>query len=279
MYSDVKRTRRQRLTVLGAVAVVLCVTSLAGVTSLPVGIVAGLLVLVVNLLVGARERRLVAKAVATKEKFDTTVFQLPPNDHLGLQMPSHHEVVLFAERYDQHRDENWYGNTLDVIRPFDVLICLREDAAWGAPVHRAWAAVVAAAAAAAAIAVALLWWALGIGPGAGAAAFAAPSVALVAEAIQTAQGHLTSARTKENSLQLTLHAWADGLRTGSLSVKRCRQIQDANAQHRLSNAHVPDWFDNRRRPQNETAMRMSTADMVDEARAAGLSATGRQHRP
>lgn len=270
-YTKVKHNRSLRLSLVAVAAVVLATSGLSYAGPFPVGAVGGVVLLCASLLFTYREDRLVQLAVSIKEDFDTKVFHLPWNHFAVTNRPSPLDVARLAEKYTGSRKAGWYDDTRPVSRPLDILICQQSDAAWGPPVHRRWAGAVAAGSTVVAAAVAGIWIAVGLTWQQGLADFVAPSLALVAEAIQTVLRNLRSAREKEGRLSMIMEHYNVALRGKPLQESVCRDIQNASAASRSRNGHVPDWFDDWQQPANQRAMTRSTEGLVAEAVAAGLT--------
>ena len=271
LYSDAKTIHNWRLALVCFFSGVTSVCAIA----LPdartyIGALAGFTLLAIALLVTSLEKRRRFQASAIQEEFDTNVFQLPWNG-LQAERPSPTVIAKAAARYDGDREANWYPDTKETLRPFDILICQTSNLGWGTAMHRLWAALLGIALVLIATVIGLVTWALDLSFIDCVLALVVPALAPIKELAELITTNLENATSKESTERKLIALWKDGLRGQPVSTESCRTIQDKILHFRQSNAYVPDWLDNLRRAKNETAMRSSATAMIEEARDRGYA--------
>lgn len=271
LYSDAKTLWLTRLSVIFALAVVNSAAALLteGTTRTVIGVGGGVLLLLLSLVLGDVEKRKRAQAAAVQEDFDTDVFRLPWSSIEG-QRPSRVVIARAAERYDGGRDRNWYADTANTHRPFDVLICQSSNVGWGAATHRLWAWTLTGAVIAALLALFSAHLLFDPATDTLLVALVAPALAPLTEVALQIQAHFATSRDKENVEALINSAWADGMTGKEIpSETLLRSIQTKILSFRQRNHYVPDWFDARLHAKNERAMQATAADRVLEAARSG----------
>lgn len=270
IYSDTKIFAGVRLTVVIGLAVVAAVVAIRFPAQRTLfGVGGGITLLLISFVTGNMEKRLRMIAAATQEEFDTRVFRLDWNGVL-VDRPPTARIAKSAHRYRGNRDQNWYDDTEDIHRPYDVLICQATNLGWGASMHRLWAWVLSfggALVASAVIAAGLLG---GLGWNGLITAVLAPALTPIKEVVEQIRANLENARSKEATERKITELWASGMSGESTpSDSQLRALQDRILQFRQTNAFVPDWLDAIFHRQNEVAMRISVKSRVEEARRNG----------
>lgn len=269
LYAQAKNLRRWRLTVVVIVAILLAVSTLTIEGAMaPVGLIGGLVLLGFSFLESKRADRLVRRAMSVQEKFDTRVFDLAWNDLAVPYRATGHEIHQAAAKFRGEGKVRWYRDTRTVVRPLDVLICQQSNLGWGADTHRRWASVLVVITIAIVVAIGATWFLLDLDIWQGTNALAIPALPVIWEAIHASIKHFGSADEKESVHQQLLDLWQKGL-ARNLPDARVREVQDRMANLRVSNAPVPDWFNEWLRPRNEQAMQRAVDGMIDEARRHG----------
>lgn len=270
LYTSSKTARDIRVGVVLLAAVCLALAAaLSDGGDVPVGVVGGLVVLIASLIAAQRQQSRTELAVAVQERFDTQVFQLKWNSLCVRRTPTGQEVAGAASKYRGDRTRDWYPDTGTAERPLDILICQQANLGWGAFVHRSWAWLVVTVSIGAIALGAVVWWGVDLTAFQGMNILALPALPLLWEASDEVRRHFESAKGKDETQQLVLSIWQEGLTNKGTTASRCRDIQNEIVHIRRTNAHVPDWFDKRFRGRSEHAMRTSAIDMVAEARRHG----------
>jgi hypothetical protein len=270
LYTEAKRVWAVRVAAVFVLAVASGAAALATANSArtAIGVGGGVLLLVLSIVGGDVEKRKRHQAAAVQEEFDTAVFRLPWNDLDGAR-PSPTVIAQAAARYDGGRDKDWYPDTEDTHRPFDVLICQSSNLGWGSSTHRAWGWLLMAALAALAAFVAGLALLFHLDANDLFAAVIAPAVAPVKELVEQIKSHFETARDKSEVDSRISSAWAAGMAGDVPSEELLRRVQDRILAFRRRNHYVPDWLDNRLRDRNEAVMATTAADKAAEAARAG----------
>lgn len=229
----------------------------------------GVLLLILSFVIGSIEKWYRTRAAATQEKFDTDVFQLPWNS-LHADHPPRHVISKAAARYKGTRDKDWYTDTGNTHRPFDVLISQASSFGWGATMHLLWAWMLVGAAALMAGAVFIVGRLVDLSPGDVFISLIIPSLAPFKEVGEQIKTNFEAAKTKETVERKVNDMWEKGM-TGSPipTEEELRSVQDKILLLRQSNPYIPDWLDNALHEKNEAAMRSSVADKVAQAQRQG----------
>jgi hypothetical protein len=270
MYSDAKIVSAVRLSVVVGLAIAAGVVAvLFPSLRIAVGGLGGAAVLVVSLVVGSVENRLRTMAVMTQELFDTRVFGLAWNG-VTAERPSGARIAKAASRYRGSRAANWYDDTEDMHRPYDVLSCQAANLGWGASMHRLWAyllcvmGVFVTAAVVATVHLAGLSWSEMI------PAVIIPALAPIKELYEQVSANLANGRSKETAERKISDLWAEGMQgTSTPTEAQLRAVQDKLLHCRQENAYVPDWLDKVFHSRNQAAMRASVQSRIHEARRHG----------
>jgi hypothetical protein len=272
MYSDAKLVSGARLWFVTGLAVAAGFVAVAF-PSLRTGVGGwgGAAVLVLSFAAGAVEKRLRFMAAMTQELFDTRVFQLDWNGVLAERPPAA-RVAKAALRYKGGRDANWYDDTENMHRPYDVLTCQASNLGWGASMHRLWGYLLCVAISTLVILCFLLAWLTGLTWGEMIPAIVIPAMTPTKELIEQARANFSNARGKEAAERKISDLWAEGMSGKSTpSEHQLRAIQDKILQFRQENAFVPDWLDSIFHRRNEAAMRASVQSRLEEARRSHLA--------
>lgn len=275
LYSDAKNVQHVRIAIVfGLSAATVAVALFMSEARTVVGLVGGLATFFFSLLGSVRERHVVRDAAAVQEQFDTYVFDLPWNS-LAVDLVSPTQVSIAAKRYRGDRTRDWYPDTAPVVRPLDVLICQRSNLGWGAVVHRLYAAVLVAALLAllgVGVGVSLL---AGVTFGEALAAVFVPLLGPGRELFELFRANRDSEETKRKLEAKISSLWVDALaQRRPVTVDDCRAVQNRIHTIRVSNAHVPDGIDRWWRSRNETAMRDTARQLVEDAVRVGLVTPG-----
>jgi hypothetical protein len=271
LYSDAKRLWSMRLSVIFQLAAASSIAALLAATAPRnvFGVGGGVLLLVLSVVGGDVEKRKRQQAAAVQESFDVEVFQLPWNE-IELKRPSPTLISQAAARYDGGRDADWYSDTKDTHRPFDVLICQSSNLGWGASTHLAWAWALTAMLT---VGLALLLIAAkldGLSFSDAAVAIGVPTLAPLKEILEQIKAHLETSRDKEDAQAKISAAWSDGMNGKAVPDEALlRLVQNKMLALRQRPHYVPDWFDNRLRDRNEAAMHTTAEDMLAQAARAG----------
>lgn len=267
LYSDAKAMQNTRLAIVfaGAAAgstIALLATTAIAVVSLLVGV--GLILY--SAFGVAREKTKAKQAATVQELFDCEVFHLDWND-VCAPRPTPQVVATAVTRSsgDIVKLRDWYPDTASVPRPFDVLICQRSNVGWGASMHALWAAVLTAATVvlAALIILFYVWRGLPF-------ITLVPLLAPLGEAINQIRAHRESSTSKQSLEDTIMALWRRALADPQdVGEPHLRRVQDLILGLRQTNANVPDWFHNRRRPANEASMQDAADALVREVQDRG----------
>ena len=201
-------------------------------------------------------RRHATAAMLLQEMFDTELFGLPWNEHVGEKISgSQMERLKATYRRDEKRD--WYVDVSGLSRADAVMVCQRENLLWDSELRLAWSGRVAAAAA--------MWLVIGI-----AIALVddwstrqlfvrwiAPSLPLLLFVGVNAYGHWRVAIEKERT-RGELDRILENRSPKSLTPNRhtelmhkARTRQDKIADLRRHTERVPRWFYERRQSSDQ----------------------------
>jgi SMODS-associating 4TM effector domain len=207
-------------------------------------------------------------AMLLQEHFDTVLFGLPWNQHLGAR-PLREEVTTLAARSEAKRSGkvNWYVDVSRLPRAYAILLCQRENLVWDFRQRRSWAVGVGIATAS--------WAAIGV-----VLALVAdwtvrelflrwfgPSLPVVALGLHQVRNHLAIAARKQDAaleLESLLSALPSGRPSQQLHdelLERVRKIQDEIARLRNQIERVPQRFYKARRGREEAAARAAAEEL------------------
>jgi len=267
MYSDAKAVFFGRISVVSALSLAAMITTASWPASrLVLGGGGGLLLFVGSFLAESIEKRRRLEAAATQELFDTRVFQLEWNS-LHASRPSSAAIAQAAKRYEGGRDKDWYDDTEDTHRPFDVLICQATNLGWGATMHRLWVWILVAASILLIGLMGLVWHILQFTFDAALLTLLVPALAPFKEVANLVKLNLENAHTKESTERTVNELWETGMTAGTVpSESQLRSLQDKILVLRQTNSYVPDWLDSVFHRRNEATMRASVADRVAQAK-------------
>lgn len=271
MYSEAKRIFFGRVAAVGLLAVAAMATATIWPESrLVVGGGGGILLFALSFVAESIEKRRRINAAATQEMFDTRIYQIPWNP-LHATRPPLATIAQASSKYSGGRDANWYDDTEETERPFDVLICQGTNLGWGASMHRLWGWILAIAGVALVGILAAAWLLLGLPPGDALVALVIPSFAPFREIGTLVRSNFESAATKEATERAITEMWEEGMKDATItpSEQSVRSIQDKIIVLRQSNPYVPDWLDSIFHQRNEAAMRTSVQDKVMQAKRCG----------
>lgn len=270
MYSDAKRLFYGRVILVLFLSVTVMISSnIWPASRIIVGGGGGVLLFAGSFLVESVEKRLRLQAAATQELFDTRVLQLEWNS-LHAVRPPNIAIVRAAARYQGGRQANWYDDTSQTHRPFDVLICQATNLGWGASMHRLWAWLLSGALLAALALLATFWVVFNLSFEAALLGLAVPFLAPAKELATLIRSNFDASNTKESVERTLNETWEKGMSAADVPTEgKIRSIQDKILTLRQSNAYVPDWLDSVFHQRNEAAMRASVKDRVDQAKRHG----------
>jgi hypothetical protein len=270
MYSDAKRLFFGRIGVILGLSVATMVTAAAWSASrLAIGGGGGLLIFAGSFLVESIEKRRRLQAAATQELFDTRVFQLEWNS-LNASRPPAIAISRAANRYRGGRDKNWYDDTKNTHRPFDVLICQATNLGWGATMHRLWAWILVIFSITLASLIGLAWYAIQLPFDTALLTLLVPALTPFKELANLIRANFDNANTKESAERTLNELWEKGVvQNKAPHENQLRSLQDKILILRQTNAYVPDWLDSIFHERNEAAMRASVEDRVAQAKRYG----------
>lgn len=229
----------------------------------------GVFLLALSFVVGSVEKWYRTRAAATQEKFDTEIFQIPWNG-MHVDRPSQYVISRAASRYKGNRDKDWYADTQNTNRPFDVLICQASNFGWGATMHLIWGWLLVLAIVAMAATVAAVGLMVDLSAKEVFVALVVPALAPFKEVGEQIRANFEATKTKESVERKVSEIWDRGMEGSRVPAEtEIRAVQDKILLLRQSNPYVPDWLDSVLRERNEAAMRSSVADKVAQARRSG----------
>lgn len=230
----------------------------------------GVLLFVASFLAEGLEKRRRLCAAATQELFDTHIYQIPWNG-LHASHPSRAAIAQASSRYTGNRDMDWYDDTGETERPFDILICQATNLGWGSTMHRIWGWVLACVTILSVGVLLLVWFSLKLSPTDALVALVIPSLAPLKEVMNLIKANFENAATKEATERAINEMWEDGMRNpeSKPSEQSIRDVQNRILSLRQSNQYVPDWLDSIFHKRNEAAMRSSVQDRVAQAKRSG----------
>lgn len=212
------------------------------------------------------ERR---RAVNAQELFDTEVFELKWNSGLAGRRPAEENLAKAASKYRGDAPSDWYADTEDLPRPFDVVLSQRSSAVWGRSTHLAYAIIVVT------LGAAVFLTGLVIG---GVAHLSLtdyllrlflPSVPALLDTIDLSRAHWSTSKQKGQIEIAADNLWTTGIHDPSaITEADCRQLQDQTYRLRFNGPRVASWLYHLRRASDERAMRQAVADRVADYRAA-----------
>jgi hypothetical protein len=267
LYSDAKAMQNTRLAIVFAGAAASSTIALLAPTAVAViSLLVGVGLLLYSAFGAAREKTKAKQAATVQELFDCDVFHLNWNG-VCARRPTPQVIATAVTRSsgDIAKLRDWYPSTASVPRPFDVLICQRSNIGWGASMHALWVAVLTAATLvfAALIILFYVWRGLPF-------ITLVPLLAPLGEAVNQIRAHRESSTSKQclegTIMTLWRRALADPQAVGEPDLRR---VQDLILGLRQTNASVPDWFHNRRRPANEASMQEAADALVHEVQDGG----------
>ncbi|MGE3074430.1 MAG: S-4TM family putative pore-forming effector [Dehalococcoidia bacterium] len=201
------------------------------------------------------EAHLVSRGAAIQECFDTYTFSLPWNEYLADEAPHPELVNSRAKQFGRPRDrlKDWYTMTSDVERPYDVLLCQRQNLVWDSRLRRNFALY---------ITIALgLWLTLEIGIWAFVIdvsladfllVFVIPGLPAVIAGLDLALSNLRTANIRDRLYRNWNALWQRALRAPeSVDEMDLRQLQDAIYVCRTRSVQVPDWLQAKRKSRYE----------------------------
>lgn len=269
LYSDAKTMQNTRLAIVFAGAAASSITALLAPTAVAViSLLVGVGLILYSAFGAAREKTKAKQAATVQELFDCGVFRLEWND-VCARRPTPQVIATAVTRSLGNTSElrDWYPRTASLPRPFDVLICQLSNLGWGARMHALCATVLTAATmvVAALITGLYIWRGLPF-------ITLVPLLGPVGEAVNLIRAHRensTSKQTLEDSvMSLWRRALADPQDVGEPDLRR---VQDLILGLRQTNANVPDWFHNWRRPANEASMQDAADALVRELQDRGTA--------
>jgi len=280
-YRRAKKCRTVRA--LGAVAFAIAgpVTAVWSVTAATyIAAAAGTWVVVVRVLLKRYESEAQRHAVAFHELYDDEVLGLPWPDSLAGPKPAVEDIRRAARRVENDEDltaridAGWFAPTPGVPPPVDALICQRASVVWGRRQHQLYARLVLWALGVAILTVVILGLALGMSLSTWLIVFILPGLPALLDGVELSQAHSEQSKRKRAIETAIDEAWnKELLQRGTLTVHRCREIQDAVFRIRMEPVQIPEWYYNRHRDNDEDAMQ-SAASALSERYKASRGTTG-----
>jgi SMODS-associating 4TM effector domain len=208
-----------------------------------------------------------SESAAVQEHFDTYVFALPWNSACVTKLEPE-RITALADRFtdDEADVRDWYPDTAQAARPFDMLLCQRANLMWDISLRELWARVTQAALA--------IWVVTGlvIGVAGGLTVWTillrwyVPSSAAILLAFEIIRAQRQTANERK-VLLATVKAELDRRDNVSSAVQladieqKCREIQDGIFDTRKQVARVPSWLYKLTRQRHEARMRAATAEL------------------
>jgi hypothetical protein len=270
MYSDAKILFFGRICTVFALSILTMITTIFWPASrLILGGGGGLLLFVGSFIAESIEKRRRLEAAATQELFDTRIFKLEWNS-LHASRPSSAAIAQAASRYRGGRDKNWYDDTQETHRPFDVLICQATNLGWGATMHRLWAWMLVSGSVLMLGLMGLAWYAFSLTFEVALLTLLVPALAPFKEITTLVRSNFENTANKQSTERTINELWEAGMSGTHVPLEgQLRSLQDKILVLRQTNAYVPDRLDSVFHRRNEAAMRTSVADRVSQARRSG----------
>lgn len=270
MYSDAKTMFYGRMSVVFGLSIATIITTTSWPPSrLVLGGGGGLLLFIGSFLAESIEKRRRFEAAATQELFDTRIFKLDWSP-LHASRPSNAAIAQAAARYRGGRDRNWYDDTEETHRPFDVLICQASNLGWGATMHRLWAWILVAVSILGTGVLSIVWYSLALTFESALVTLIVPALAPFKEVITLVRSNCEIADSKQAVERTVNDLWEAAMIHRQVPTEtHVRSLQDKILLLRQANAYVPDWLDSVFHERNEAAMRTSVADRAAQARRNG----------
>lgn len=270
LYSDAKRLFYGRISLIALLSVsTMATASLWPASRLVIGGGGGLLIFSLSFVLESLEKRTRNHAAATQELFDTRIFQLEWNS-LHCSRPPASVTARAADRYKGKRDINWYDDTQETVRPFDVLICQATNLGWGAAMHRLWAWILVGATGAFCSVISAGWWVFALSFEVALLTLLIPSLATLKELASLIRVNFEASNTKEAAERSLNEMWEKGMQPDAVPTEQhLRSLQDKILVLRQVNSYVPDWLDNMFHGRNEAAMRATVEDRIAQSKRYG----------
>lgn len=233
-------------------------------TDLVAAISAGWLVLGRTLLTGM-EQRATQHAARVQELYDTSLFHLPWNYALAGRKPAPEDVADSARHItDDSKHRNWYSVDLGTTSwPADVLLCQRQSMVWSRQEHRAYGATI--------LTTGVIWFIIGIVIALVRDLSLAdylikiflPSAPAFLDTIELARQHRQHASNRQQVEHQIDDLWQTfTAQPETLTVSKCREVQDAAFLLRRDGPRVPNLFYKIRRAKSEANTRAGTAALL-----------------
>jgi hypothetical protein len=256
--------------VAGPVAAVWSITATAYIAA-----AAGAWTVIVRVLLKRYESEAQHHAVRIHELFDAEVLGLPWSESLAGRKPAEEDVLKAARTVAYNAeltgriDAGWFPDTPGVPPPVDSLIAQRASAVWGRRQHKLYSRLVLWVLGLAFIAVVVMGFVLRMELSTWLIVFILPGLPALLDGVELSQGHTEQGARKREVETSIDDAWKKELHSpGSLTVQKCRQIQDAVFRIRLEPVQIPEWYYNRHRSGDEEVMQSAAENLAAQYRDA-----------
>jgi hypothetical protein len=200
----------------------------------------------------------VRMAADIQEQFDTEVFGLPWNGLKGDRVVPHLRAAAQRRHLARHGDDrleslrDWYPDPSDLRPPLDILACQGTNSGWNARLYGEYAAVLTGlliVLVVSGLSVALVAKLLLVDYLVAIVLPSTPAFVEVADSIVACREQATGWAAVDRAIT---RAWEEETQTpGSLSVARCRAIQDQIWDLRRTGPPIPSWYYDLRRRAHE----------------------------
>jgi hypothetical protein len=236
---------------------------------------AGAWTVIVRVLLKRYESEAQHHAVAIHELFDTEVLGLPWSESLAGRKPAEEDILKAARtvaddaKLTARIDAGWFPETPGVPPPVDALIAQRASAVWGRRQHKLYSRLVLWVLGIAFVGVVALGFGLSMQLSTWLIVFILPGLPALLDGVELSQSHGEQSARKREVETSIVDAWDKELHNPrSLTVHKCRQIQDAVFRIRLEPVQIPEWYYNRHRSGDEEAMQSAAGTLAARYRDA-----------
>lgn len=256
-----QRLEALRVTLSLALAAGSVFAAFASVTAPVITVVGASWALAYAVLVSPLAKRQARRSAVIQEMFDTVLFGLPWNDTLVGTRLRLDEISRLVREFDPRRGRvrrlhDWYVDTSNVPRPYDIFVCQQQNLAWDARLRRRWAWIL--------LTTVVLWMILGLIVGYAIALtipetllrWYVPSLAALIYGIDgyKNQRGIAAERERVTNIVQTEIDNAQPAPTPDEHARmavRTREVQNVIFTTRMQVTRVPDWFYARFRTHDE----------------------------
>ena len=236
---------------------------------------AGAWTVIVRVLLKRYENEAQHHAVAIHELFDTEVLGLPWSESLAGRKPADEDILKAARTVADDAeltariDAGWFPETPGVPPPVDTLIAQRASAIWGRRQHKLYSRLVLWVLGIVFVVVVALGFGLRMQLSTWLIVFVLPGLPALLDGVELSLSHGEQSAHKREVETTIVDAWDKELQSpGSLTVNKCRQIQDVVFRIRLEPVQIPEWYYNRHRSGDEEAMQSAAGNLAARYRDA-----------